>query len=111
VKVSLHEGALGLVIARYQCPSLPSGGAICELHFGGVRKSLREEEAGDSILVIPLFNICDLGSGKVVGINRCRAEVCACEVAPSARHFHRGTEAHLKDGPVSAIRLEVQYIC
>ena len=103
--------ALRLVLLDDHVPSLLGGGTIGEAHFRGVRKPLREEIAGNGVLVLPLDDSFSFILGRFGCIGRLRARVKASEVRPSARHFHRVAEAHLEDGPIGSIVFEAWDVC
>ena len=83
-----------------------SGGTTSQVHLCGVRKPLRQEVAGDGVLILPLDDCHGLILGGLGSVGRVGARVQASEVGPSVCHFHGVAEAHLKDGPVRSVGLK-----
>ena len=54
MKISLSVGTLGCVFLGNQVPSFLSGGTASQAHPHGVGKPLRQEVAGDGVLILPL---------------------------------------------------------
>ena len=111
MEVGLSICALGLVLLGDLVPSLLSGGAVGESHFSGVRKSLREEVAGDGVFILPLHNGSRLLPGRFGRVYGLGIPVDASKISPPARHLHGAAEAHPEDGPVGPIGLEARDVC
>jgi hypothetical protein len=110
LKIGLHEYAFGLVFFCDQVPTLLSGGAVGEPHFCGVRELLQEEVSGDRIFIFPLINCFSFLFGRVLLVGGHRGHAVIAKVPPATHHLYGAREAHLKDGPIGAIGLEVGYI-
>jgi hypothetical protein len=70
------------------------------VHFGGVRKPLQEEVAGDSILVISELDGSNFIGGHMARVCWVRVWLSACEVSPVVCHLHCVAKTHFEDHPI-----------